>query len=578
MEFREETFRTTVEHYVSLVIKLLKPMLSTDQDLVEASELVPSLWVLQNKICNEVGQPIEFEKRRFLIDIYNDLSPYQAILKPPQIGATVCNTIKSFYVAKKLKRQIIYTLPTQSDIQDMVGGSINRIIAQNPILMGWVKDHDTVEQKQVGDSMIFYRGTFTSKQAMMIPSGLNIHDEVDSSDPKVITQYQTRLQAQEDGGWQWYFSHPSLVGHGVDIYWQQSDKKEWFIKCPSCKQEQFLSWPANIDVEKEIYICSSCKNELSNESRVNGEWRPTAEGLFSGYHISQLMLYNKTAKDILSAFYDPQKDKQYFYNYVLGLPYIGSEDRIEPSVVLRNCVDIVNAQEGRTIIGADTSHGINYVLMNQEGVFYYERAEGITATKDPYDVIEGHLDKFKRSIAVFDQGGDLIGVRKLQAKYPGRVFLCFYRKDRKSDSYVDWGEGDDYGIVRVDRNRMMTIVVEQLRDTGRIRLNGTKEEWAEFAAQFDNIYREKISIKETPEKDNRELYGAEYVWKRNGHDDYVHALLYAIVGLQKYSGDLAKIVGGEDIWRGVASGRIVEAPKADSPIGIILSEKVDLGS
>jgi hypothetical protein len=518
----------------------------------------PALWTIKHKIKNEIGFPVEFTNRKFLFDIYNDLSPLQAILKPPQIGMTVCNTLKAFYVAKKLKRQIIYTLPTMGDVQDMVGGSINRIVAQNPILMDWVKDHDTVEQKQVGEAMIFYRGTFTAKQAMMIPSGLNVHDEVDASNPEVITAYENRLQAQEDGGWRWYFSHPSLVGHGVDVYWQQSDKKEWFITCPHCKHEQFMTWPDNIDIEKQIYICSKCKEELPTEARVNGQWKSTASGEFSGYHISQLMLYNKSAKDILKAFYDPLKDKQYFYNYVLGLPYIGSEDRIEPSVVLRNCVDKVNPRESRTIIGADTSHGINYVLMNNEGVFFYDRAETITASKDPYDVIRGYLKKFPKSIAVFDQGGDLIGVRKLQAEYPGRVFLCFYRKDRKSDKFVDWGEGDDFGIVRVDRNRMMTLVIEQLRDTGRIRLNGTKEEWGDFAKQFDNIYREKISSKETPEKDNKELYGSEYVWKRNGHDDYVHALLYAIVGLQKFGGELAKIFDDKSWVSSLPKGQIVD--------------------
>ena len=171
----------------------------TPEEIVEAANLMPYTWVLQNEIKNEVGTPIDFDKRPFLKAIYNDLSPNQVFLKPPQIGATVMNTLKSLWVAKQLGRQIIYTLPTQGDVQDMVGGSFNRIIAQNPILMEWVKDHDTVEQKSVGDSMIFYRGTFTQKQAMMVPSGLNIHDEVDASDPQVITQYETRLQAQEDG-------------------------------------------------------------------------------------------------------------------------------------------------------------------------------------------------------------------------------------------------------------------------------------------------------------------------------------------------------------------------------------------
>lgn len=468
------------------------------------------------------------------------------------------HTIKSFWVAKKLQKQIIYTLPAQSDVQDMVGGSINRIIAQNPILMQWIKEHDTIEQKSVGNSIIFYRGTFTQKQAMMVPSGLNIHDEVDASDPQIIVQYETRLQAQEDGGSRWYFSHPSLAGHGVDVYWQQSDKKEWHITCPHCKVVQILTWPQNVDVVKQVYICSSCSKELPEDARTYGEWKKTSEGLFSGYHVSQLMLWNKSAKDIIDSFNDPLKDKQYFYNYVLGLPYVGGEDRIESSVVLRNCVDVVNEQEGRTIIGADTGHGIHYVLMNRQGVFYYDHATEITASKDPYDDIRKLMKKFPRAVAVFDQGGDLIGVRKLQAEYPGRVFLCFYRKDRKTVDLVNWGENEEYGKVQVDRNRMMTLMVEQIRDTGRVRLNGTKEEWREFASHFDSLYREKVSVKETREKDNRELYGAEYVWKRNGPDHWAHALLYATVGLQRYGGELAKVME-DDVWAGVPTGKIVGA-------------------
>ncbi len=550
----------------------------TAEEVVQAANGAPYTWILQNNIKNEVGMPIDFEKRKCMKAIYNDLSPKQVFLKPPQIGATVMNALKSLWVAKNLRRQIIYTLPTQGDVQDMVGGSFNRIIAQNPILMSWVKDHDTVEQKSVGDSMIFYRGTFTSKQAMMIPSGLNIHDETDASDMAVITQYETRLQAQEDGGWSWYFSHPSLVGHGVDVYWQKSDKKEWFNKCNNCLKEQTLSWPDNVDIEKQCYICKFCKNTLSTEERINGrwlnqdgiEWKGKIEGgyAFSGWHVSQLSLWNKSAKQIIDAYNDPMKDTQYFYNYVLGLPFAGSDDKIEPNTVLKNCVDVLNPQEERSIIGADTGHGIHYVIMNKDGVFFYDHVTEITASKDPYDVIKGHLKRFSKSIAVFDQGGDLIGVRKLQAEYPGRVFLCFYRKDRKTVDLVNWGTGDEYGKVVVDRNRMMTLVVEQLRDIGRIRLNGTPDEWKEFADMFGNMYRERITSKETREKDSKELYGSDYVWKRSGADHFCHALLYAIVGLQKFGKSMATVVG-DDVLKGIPMGRIVDVqPEQSTAMGL----------
>ena len=528
----------------------------TPEEIIQAAELYPSLWVAQNNILNESGLPLTFDKRKFLIDIYDDLSPKQALFKPPQIGATVMSLLKTLWVAKKLKKDIIYTLPTATDVIDIVGGSLNRIITQNKILRDWVSDHDTVEQKSVGENLIRYRGTYSMKQATMVPSSLNVHDEVDNSDPNVLTLYQTRLEAQEreEDKWSWYFSHPSLAGHGVDLYFQKSDKKEWYIKCDGCRHEQVLEWPDSIDMNNGTYICKNCKRVLTDAERNNGEWR-NQDGIkwngkivgdyeFSGFHVSQLMLYNKSAKDIVKAFNDPLKDKQYFYNYVLGLPFIGSDDKIEPSVVLRNCVDEVNEQEGRTIIGVDTGDDyISYVLMNKQGVFMYETVKGITASRTPYDTIRRYLRRFPRSIAIFDQGGELMNTRQLQSEFPGRVFLVFYQKDKKSIEIVRWGENEEYWKVSVDRNRMITLVVEQLRDTGRIRLNGTHEEWAEFAEHFGNIYRETIAVKETKDKDDRSLYGNEYVWKRDGADHYVHALVYAIIGLQRYGGEPVKIIG-----------------------------------
>ena len=562
---------------------------------VEASyENAPSLWVEKHHLKNESGLTIEFKKRHFLEDIYNDLSPKIAIMKSPQIGATVMNCLKAFYVAKKLHKDIIYTLPTQSDVIDIVGGSFNRIIAQNEILRTWCNDHDTVEQKAVGSNLIRFRGTFSPKQATMVPSSCNIHDEIDSSDISVITLYQTRQEAQENiaDKWSWYFSHPSLVGHGVDIYWRQSDMKEFYITCDN-GHEEYMSWPESVDMTKEIYVCKKCGVELSDNQRINGRWI-NKDGIpwegsiagnceFSGWHISQLFLFNKSAKDIIKAFNDPQKDKQYFYNYVLGLPYIGSEDRIEPAVVLRNCVDEVNdyyAKDDRVIIGCDTGHGIHYVLRNKQGVFLYGHETEITATKDPYDKIASFLNTFEKSVAIFDQGGDLIGVRKLQAKYPGRVFLVFYRKDRKSNDYVEWGVDDEFGTVRVDRNRQMTIMVEQMRDIGRYRLNGSKEDWAEFASHFGFLYREEIQVDSKPGKDDRSLLGAEYIWKRNGPDHFCHALLYSDIGMQRFNHSQAKIFGTRNSMSGIPKAQMVDAdgkvkasgvPSADMAQAVLLN-------
>lgn len=511
---------------------------TAEQKLYRLREHYPTGWMKNHGIKTSTGLPFEFTDHAFMLDPINDMSPLQVWLKPPQIGASEAQIVKTFYCAKNNGWDIIYTLPTQSDVQDMAGGKINRIVAQNPDTIGkWVKDHDTVEQKAVGEHIIHYRGTFSQKQAMMVSSDLNVHDEVDASDPAVILQYETRLQAKADGR-RWYFSHPSLAGFGVDIYWQKSDKKEWFVKCPICEKEQTLTFPDNIDPINKCYICSHCKAHLTDDTRRKGEWKPTSKGEFSGYHISQLMCPWISAEKILKD--KEEKDAQYFWNYVLGLPYVGSENKIDPSIVMRNVVSEINSQDGQIVIGVDTGLPIHYVIGNKEGIFYYGKCKAPSDAYNPYEELEGFLKRWPKSILVSDQGGDLVGIRQLQAKYPGRVFLCYYRKDRKSTEMIKWGMDKEMGMVMVDRNRMIQMIVEQMRDVGRLRLQGSQDDWKEFASHFGNIYR---TIKETP-------FGNEYVWERNGPDHFVHSFLYLLVGLDRFSENMAKIVGAsgfEDI-------------------------------
>lgn len=274
------------------------------------------------------------------------------------------------------------------------------------------------------------------------------------------------------------------------------------------------------------------------------KWSGKVEGPyeFSGWHCSQLMCPWITAEDILKAKDDPNKTEQYFYNYVLGLPYVGSENKISAEQVLANCVDHVNSQSPTVVIGVDTGLPVHYVLMNKEGVFFNAKR---TPEQDPYGEIGRLLDRFDKSIVVADQGGDLIGIRQLQAKFPGRVFLCHYRKDRKSQSVVKWGEGTELGSVIVDRNRMLQLIIEQLRDPGRIRLNGKRHDWQEMATHFSNMYR---TAKETP-------FGVEYTWERSGPDHFAHALLYAMVGLDRFSEQEAVIVG-QDALSGLPTARL----------------------
>lgn len=479
------------------------------------------------QIKNEQGLPLDFKDRMFLWDIYSDMSPFQAVIKPPQIGMTVLMVIKSLWVAKNKKRDIIYTLPTQGDVNDMAGGKVNRLIAQNPIFRDWVKEHDSVEQKTVGANIIYYRGTWTNKQAMMVSSGINIHDEVDASKSDVIEQYETRLQANKDG-MRWYFSHPSLVGLGVHKYYLLSDQKHWFIKCPHCSLQQFLSWdttdPAkmSIDINKEIFICKGCKKELSDDVRRKGVWvKKFNDGrLFSGYWISQLMCPWISAKKICQDY--REKSPDYFHNYVLGLPYQGSGNQVTSEIIERNLTDKVNIQDGRIIIGVDSGLPMWVVIGNQKGIFYYGSVKTWTE-------IESYMKRWPTSIVVGDQGGDLIGIRDLQEKYPNRVYLVYYRRDRKTQEIIKWSE--DNKEVVVDRNKAIQLVIDEFTDR-RMPIFGNKTDYHDYITHWLNIYR-------TTEED-KSTQKPLYVWLRNGDDHLVHATVYYRVGLDKFR-DLGQV-------------------------------------
>lgn len=182
------------------------------------------VWIQENNIKTETGIPIDFKQPPFLFHPYTDTASKQVIYKAAQINFSTLAIIKSLWIAKNKGLDIIYTLPTESDVQQFVGGKVNCIIAQNPVLQSWTKDKDSVEQKAVGDNLIYYRGTWTPKAAIMVSSDLNIYDEVDARKQGVVEQYSTRLQ-HSPHKWEWYFSHPSTEDTGVARYWGRSDQK-----------------------------------------------------------------------------------------------------------------------------------------------------------------------------------------------------------------------------------------------------------------------------------------------------------------------------------------------------------------
>ena len=517
----------------SLEAPYLNKMTIGIRELERMAELNIVVWLKYYGIKNENGDLMDFHSHRYLYKFLEDDSQTICVMKAAQIGMSTAAILKSLWTVKNKGRNAIYTLPTADDRNQFVGDKVNRIIAQNPILQKYTEDKDSVEQKRVGNYTIHYRGTFTQKAAMMVSSDLNAIDEVDASNQKVVEQYSTRLQHSKYKN-EWYFSHPSAPKTGVDKWWEISDQKHWMIDC-ECGKKQYLSWPDSFDIKNRAYICKGCKGHITDEQRRKGEWvAKYPSRAISGYWMPLFMCPWVSADEIIK--YHETKSEEYFANKVEGRPYTGGGNKLTEDQIFKNLTKEIlqPAYNERIVIGMDTGKYLHYICGTQKGAFLYGTAYPNEENKhDPYKEIYKLMERWPKAIIVVDQGGDLIGSRKLREKYRGRVFLCSYGEDRKTNELVRWGSKGEHGNVIVDRNRMLQLVVDEIVD-GRYKFQGTEDDWYDYANHWANITRIK-------EENDRGM--VRKIWVRNGDDHWCHAHAYMRAGLSKFGGEKAEIIG-----------------------------------
>ena len=507
----------------------------------ETQKVNPMIWVVDNLMKTEKGIPIEFRNHPFLLDPWTDLTPIQAIIKCSQIGWSTLAILKTLWAAKYKGWNIIYTLPTGDGVTDFVGSKVNPIIANNPAIGALVKDKDTIQQKQIGSSFIFYRGTQSGKSStdkmesgrgIMLTSDLNIHDESDRSDQAIIEQYESRLANSSYKG-RWYFSNPTAPGVGAHRYWLLSDQKHWFITCPACAHRQYLRWPDSIDRERKVYVCIQCRHELDDHTRRGGKWiRKYRDRDISGYWISQLMNPLWSAKDILLA--EATKDKQYFYNFILGLPYKGSDVVVDRETIVRNIVLTDNNRQ-EVAMGVDNGIEKHYVIGNAKGIFEL----GVTKS---WDEIESLIRKYNAT-TVIDLNPYPKMPKALTQKYR-HVYCSFYKRDKDRLKIIEWGANEKRGMVYSERNRVIQECIDWIVDGG-VSFNLPESALEQYIYHWDNIYQ-------VVEEDALGVPYAKWVCVENKPDHYVHATVYWMLAMMK-TGARSAVVGEEPKIKGKKS-------------------------
>lgn len=510
-------------------------------------------WITRNKFVNENGIMMEFTDRAFMVDILKDESKQLCMNKCSQVGASTISIFKTAFMNIRYGYNVIYTLPTDKDVQEFNKAKTNMILDKNPDIRGFIVD-DTVHTKSFSTldgsnvGFTFFKGTYGQSASIMQTADILIKDEFDRSNQGVLNQYKSRITASSYGA-EWSFSNPSFPSFGVDYIYQLSDQKHYFFWCPNCDHASYITFePEGFDggnthhicKEREEFVCGSC-NEVLDRRRAEKEWVPkyTSKHEISGYWISQFMANWLTASKLL-------REKQLtlpdvWANFFEGKPYASNSSSLDPSNIIKNVqydeLGYVMANPGKhRVLGADVGGTIDKphfhcVMGTESGISEVIKLHGEEA-------LHNYMRMKNISMCVMDNAPyPEIAVRMTKA-FPGKVYRCVfdYNEKRKEVYETDY----QTRIINVHRTRIFDRVVDgYITAERKVYMDGMDPALSSMASGTDSLCRHWKSQRkvgtsgETKQmnNDNKDLKfdrlgDAVPLWINDGPDHFSLADIY----------------------------------------------------
>jgi hypothetical protein len=233
---------------------------------------------------------------------------------------------------------------------------------------------------------------------------------------------------------------------------------------------------------------------------------------------------------------------EYFFNHKLGLPYVSSESRIGKDLILRNLTSKDHV-ELNSCMGVDVQERELYLhIGTEEGVFVIARV------RDSEEYIES---QGKRGISKWDRWAELMeaydvrycvidGGYKPQDsiaaanRFPGRVWVNWYKDDPQNTKVIRWSDEDFTGKqktfeeeirVLTTRDSIIDLLLEDLKH-GRLRF---------FYGPHDEAIKMLIDHVETTyaRTVTNRIGLPSREWVSTGKDDLLHALIYFKIALER---------------------------------------------
>lgn len=503
-------------------------------------------WIIANTAIN--GSKYSFKDHEYQEKILRDESQEVYIRKCSQVGITelsvrmalaLCSMIPSYTVA--------YTLPTSKLAATIMRTRIDPIIEGSPYLSAAVhKTTDNSEVKRFSDSYLYLKGCQSTNGPLSTPCDHVIHDEIDFSDPEVISQYHSRLTHSK---WKrkTKLSTPTIPKRGIDYEFQRSRRHFNLAKCNHCSEWFIPDYFRDVvlpgfdgelqaltkhtllkyEYNKAYVACPKCskKPDLSPAHR---EWvceNPEDNYVAAGYQVTPF-----DAPGFITPGYLIESSTQYkryidFTNFGLGLP---AEDRESTLLAEELRAVMVESEPGSTfsyVMGLDMGLKCHCQIaaVTWDGMLIIVHTEVI-----PVGIVRERrrelARQFRVRMTVVDSQPYTETVLAMQGE-DVNLYGSVYIRSKSIETHTVKAQAED-----ADKGRSQVRQVNINRDKALDALMGDIRSQRVFKVTDEN---DELWISQLTDMRRMQEWTVDaelsFVWRKSeeGNDHFHHALLYA---------------------------------------------------
>lgn len=338
---------------------------SLDRFSIDSLSMPMSEWIEKNTTLKK--RPFTFGDYAFQRKIADDMHQNLNVIKISQVGLTEIQIRKALgFLVRNRGTSLIFSLPDEVMYERVSKARVKPIVNEDKVFNtasdATNKVVRSTEMMQFDQSFLYLVPALESA-ATSISADFVMNDEVDLSDQKMISLFNSRLQASKFQISQ-KFSTPSFPSYGIDLNWKVSDQHLWMCRCDGCGHVQhpefdrrFVHLPGVpdhiedlthitvefqelLDFDNAYVKCEKCHHplDLRADNRFWLSQYPSRKET-RGYRVGPFSTGALTIRYIFRSLWEYQKNSYLrgFHNTVLGMPYSDGSIQI-PEVDIVHCM------------------------------------------------------------------------------------------------------------------------------------------------------------------------------------------------------------------------------------------------